>query len=328
MTDIAHQDDWKASTQIASFASILLTIFGTLVLLMLFLFVTSILLPSARATLTALEIPIYPFLVIFVYFVPLTSATAMYLNTRTRSVHIWWMNGALLWLWLIVTVGILVFCNYFFGGLHPFSAVPPAVKLTSYSLAASGVVLVLVRALLKRKLLQAAFVVLVPAALAGLLTLAARTDLYALAERVRTRAADTRHERGPSTRAGTDDFITYAHTKSVRDIAIHDDTVWLAIDVGVVKNDLDVVNITLFDMGNGLAGMWVTSIAVDPEGRKWFGTDKGVSRFDGGSWTTYRKQDGLIDNWVWSVAVDDAGNLWFGTGQGVSKYTMPQPRTY
>ncbi len=31
----------------------------------------------------------------------------------------------------------------------------------------------------------------------------------------------------------------------------------------------------------------VNAIAIDPEGNKWFGTDAGVSKFDGATWTTY-----------------------------------------
>ena len=39
----------------------------------------------------------------------------------------------------------------------------------------------------------------------------------------------------------------------------------------------------------------INAIAVDEEGNKWFGTNKGVSKFDGTtSWETYDTSDGLV----------------------------------
>ena len=32
------------------------------------------------------------------------------------------------------------------------------------------------------------------------------------------------------------------------------------------------------------------------EGNKWFGTDGGVSKFDGANWTTYTTSNGLVNN--------------------------------
>jgi ligand-binding sensor domain-containing protein len=64
----------------------------------------------------------------------------------------------------------------------------------------------------------------------------------------------------------------------------------------------------------------VWAIAVDGEGAIWFGTDGGVSRFDGQTWTTYTEEDGLAFSDVNVIAVDGEGALWFGTnGGGVSR---------
>jgi len=49
----------------------------------------------------------------------------------------------------------------------------------------------------------------------------------------------------------------------------------------------------------------------------------GVSRFDGGAWTTYTVRDGLANNDVLSIVVAPDGALWFGTGGGVSRYLPP-----
>jgi len=77
---------------------------------------------------------------------------------------------------------------------------------------------------------------------------------------------------------------------------------------------------------SGLVGRGVNAIAIDREGKKWFGTDAGVNVFDGSSWTTYNTSNsGLVSDQVNAIAVDDAGNVWIGTDHGVSKYTAPAP---
>jgi hypothetical protein len=74
-----------------------------------------------------------------------------------------------------------------------------------------------------------------------------------------------------------------------------------------------------FTSDNGLAGNIVQAIWQDPQGGIWFGTENGVSRYDGRAWTTYRTSDGLIDNNVWFIS-GDAASVWFATSNGVSRY--------
>jgi ligand-binding sensor domain-containing protein len=44
---------------------------------------------------------------------------------------------------------------------------------------------------------------------------------------------------------------------------------------------------------NSIAGKTVRSVYIDPNGIKWFATDKGISSFDGKTWTNYDEKDGL-----------------------------------
>ncbi|MBN1485583.1 MAG: hypothetical protein JXA37_12775 [Chloroflexia bacterium] len=76
----------------------------------------------------------------------------------------------------------------------------------------------------------------------------------------------------------------------------------------------------VFESEDELAGYLVLSIAVAPDGALWFGTDGGVSRFDGTSWTTYTTADGLANHVVWPIAVTSAGAVCFGTNAGLSCY--------
>ena len=67
---------------------------------------------------------------------------------------------------------------------------------------------------------------------------------------------------------------------------------------------------------DGLTSDLVYSIAIDDYGNKWFGTEAGVSMFNGKSWVTYEKADGLAGNVITSIAIDSSGNKWFATGSG------------
>lgn len=81
---------------------------------------------------------------------------------------------------------------------------------------------------------------------------------------------------------------------------------------------------TQYTTENGLAGNHVRSVLIDPEGVKWFGTDNGLSRFNGNSWTTYRHTDdthSLADNRINDLAYENTSEnfeLWIATDNGVS----------
>ncbi|MBN1292492.1 MAG: T9SS type A sorting domain-containing protein, partial [Candidatus Latescibacteria bacterium] len=63
-------------------------------------------------------------------------------------------------------------------------------------------------------------------------------------------------------------------------------------------------------------------IEVDHNNTKWIGTDAGVCRYDGETWTTFNtKNSGLCDNKVNAIAVEKNNTIWFGTDNGVSRYT-------
>lgn len=71
---------------------------------------------------------------------------------------------------------------------------------------------------------------------------------------------------------------------------------------------------------DGLADNYVTAIASDTMGRVWFGTETGLSVFDGAAFTTFTKKDGLISNFIHTIFADSRGTLWIGTDKGLSCY--------
>ena len=75
---------------------------------------------------------------------------------------------------------------------------------------------------------------------------------------------------------------------------------------------------------HGLAQESVLAIVQDRDGFMWFGTQNGLSRYDGYRMITYRNEVGdprtLINNWVRVLHVDRQGRLWIGTDGGLERY--------
>ena len=74
---------------------------------------------------------------------------------------------------------------------------------------------------------------------------------------------------------------------------------------------------TSFTRADGLAGNVVYSIAQERDGTLWFGTDDGVSRYDGERWQSFRH--GLPARNVYALAIDDEGSVWIGTKGAVTR---------
>ena len=75
-----------------------------------------------------------------------------------------------------------------------------------------------------------------------------------------------------------------------------------------------------FTTQDGLVDNEVRTLLEDQGGTLWFGTNGGVSRYDGATFTAFTTQDGLVDNEVRTLLEDRAGNLWFGTDNGISRF--------
>jgi ligand-binding sensor domain-containing protein len=73
----------------------------------------------------------------------------------------------------------------------------------------------------------------------------------------------------------------------------------------------------------------VTTIFQDNQGNLWFGSNVGVTRYDGSNWETFTTEDGLADNYVVAITQDTQGNMWFGTwNDGTSRYDGKEWRTF
>ena len=74
----------------------------------------------------------------------------------------------------------------------------------------------------------------------------------------------------------------------------------------------------------GLPQESVLAIVQDRDGFMWFGTQSGLSRYDGYRFINFRNVVGdptsLVNNWVRALYVDKKGRLWIGTDGGLALY--------
>ena len=58
----------------------------------------------------------------------------------------------------------------------------------------------------------------------------------------------------------------------------------------------------------------LVALTIDRNGILWIGTNKGLSKFDGNSWSNFLPNDAIN-----SIAVDDSSNKWICTETGLVK---------
>ena len=67
---------------------------------------------------------------------------------------------------------------------------------------------------------------------------------------------------------------------------------------------------TQYNIKEGLAGSTVYCSVQDKDGFMWFGTETGLSRFDGSHFKNFTTADGLTDNEILKMFCDSKGRLW------------------
>lgn len=72
-----------------------------------------------------------------------------------------------------------------------------------------------------------------------------------------------------------------------------------------------------FDPFDGAIGNWFWTATQTPDNAIWFGTDRGVLRYDG-LWRAYGEAEGLPAGSVRTLLLDRSGRLWATTRQGVA----------
>lgn len=94
-----------------------------------------------------------------------------------------------------------------------------------------------------------------------------------------------------------------------------------------------------FTRAGGIDMGRITGIVEDAEGNVWFGTYRGLWKYDpaksqgAASFSNFTEKDGLRHHEVWNMIIDRHGTLWVGTMEGVSTFdgttfkdfAFPQP---
>lgn len=168
---------------------------------------------------------------------------------------------------------------------------------------------------------------------------------------------------GVSVREGSAWTVYNEHTSGLRNNSVHSMAVtssdyWFGTWAGAfrVQRGRDLKNhenwTEYTDFMNRLADRFVRVIAAAPDGRVFFGTDRGLSGFDGVAWTTWttttrretlrdsatgkwkpsvHPEVCLLSNTVLDILIDSRGVLWVATDRGVSSSNlesiMPIPST-
>jgi len=91
--------------------------------------------------------------------------------------------------------------------------------------------------------------------------------------------------------------------------------IFLSITVILISCNKDEPEIT-----GSIAGNHVTAIYIDENGIRWFGTDNGISSYDGNVWKNYSDNDGLPCNCISDIdarQIETESQLMVGTSQGV-----------
>jgi two-component sensor histidine kinase/ligand-binding sensor domain-containing protein len=77
---------------------------------------------------------------------------------------------------------------------------------------------------------------------------------------------------------------------------------------------------TNYSTQDGLSDSVLTTMLEDRSGNLWFGSEKGLIRYDGKSFTHYTEREGLPSNTINSVFEDKDGMLWIATNTGLTSF--------
>ena len=113
----------------------------------------------------------------------------------------------------------------------------------------------------------------------------------------------------------------------VRDLAFDaDDVLWGVGSGGVGRWDIARGTSAKHTIDHDMAFNDVSAVVAAPDGPLWFGTKgRGLSRFDGQAWTTYKADDRNADG---PIAIAPDGAVWFGTAGGASRFDGKTWTTY
>ena len=101
--------------------------------------------------------------------------------------------------------------------------------------------------------------------------------------------------------------------------------VWVGLSFGnAVTGQTSSFDITHITVAEGLSQNGASAMLQDHLGFLWFGTEDGLSKYDGYRFVVYRNEPNnsasLSNNKVLALHEDQKGDIWIGTNAGLTKY--------
>jgi streptogramin lyase len=96
-----------------------------------------------------------------------------------------------------------------------------------------------------------------------------------------------------------------------------DESLWIG-GLGGITVYKDGQRIHSFTSSNGLPSIFVQCVAQGPDGDMWVGTDRGIARYNGKSWSIRHSRRWLLSDNVRDITFDSRGTAWIATDNGVS----------
>lgn len=107
-------------------------------------------------------------------------------------------------------------------------------------------------------------------------------------------------------------------------------SITILLSLSYLKSFSIELNFKYYKVEDGLSSNTVYAVLQDSKGFMWFGTENGLNRFDGYTFTAYRNiprnEHSLVNNYVYCLLEDEDQVLWAGTERGVSTYDLKKNR--
>jgi ligand-binding sensor domain-containing protein len=116
-------------------------------------------------------------------------------------------------------------------------------------------------------------------------------------------------------------YISHIQNEIIHEIAVEKNYVWCATENGIIRYDKRDGEIKRYTTTDGLGSNVISSLAIDNNGVKWFGTadSKGVMSFDGKTWESYY-QSYMQGVYVSSIVIDKNNIKYFSFAKGVYRF--------
>lgn len=95
-----------------------------------------------------------------------------------------------------------------------------------------------------------------------------------------------------------------------------------------IRTKKDSISVTVYNTDGVLKSNNVRACLTGSDGTLWFGTDKGLTSFNGKTWSYFNEADGLPNERILVLFEDASKRLWVGTENGVSVRTANGFQSY